>query len=130
MDKKTFNKIISEEDISISSLKKSVEAFCESREWGKFHNAKDLAIALSIESSELLEIFRWKNQDEMKSLFDDLKKKEKIEGEVADIFYFLLRFSQIGEIDLARSLLRKIEKNAIKYPIEKFKGSNKKYNEI
>jgi NTP pyrophosphatase (non-canonical NTP hydrolase) len=110
-------------------LKEKIKDFCDKRDWDQFHNAKELAIALSIEASELLEIFRWKNPEEVKELFNNPKKKEDIEDEMADILYFLVRIAQLYDIDLSETLDRKMEKNDKKYPVEKFKGSNKKYNE-
>ena len=115
---------------TIEELKKLVKKFCEERDWDQYHNAKDLAIAISIETSELLEIFRWKSKNEVKELFQNKIKKENIEDEIADIFYFLLRFAQKHNIDLSKTLRKKLEKNQEKYPVEKFKGSNKKYNEL
>jgi len=115
---------------TIEELKETVRKFCEERDWDQFHNAKDLTIALSIEVSELLEIFRWKSLDEVEQLFLDNKKREEIEDEMADIFYFLLRIAQKYEVDLSGSLERKMEKNKSRYPIEKARGSNKKYNEF
>ena len=114
----------------VHELKDKIKEFCEARDWDKFHNAKELAIALSIEASELLEIFRWKSSEEVKSLFEDPNKKEDIEDEMADILYFLVRMAQRYNIDLSDALDRKMEKNNNKYPIEKAKGSNKKYNEL
>ena len=115
---------------SIHELKEKVKAFCDERDWDQFHNAKELAVALSIEASELLEIFRWKSPEEVGALFKDEKKKENIEDEMADILYFLVRIAQMYDLDLSEALDKKMEKNAQKYPIEKSKGSNKKYNEF
>lgn len=114
----------------IQELKEKVKKFCDERDWDQFHNAKDLAIALSIESSELLEHFRWKNAEEVENLIKDIKKREEISDEMADILYFLLRIAQMNNIDLSDALERKIKKNEVRYSVDKFKGSNKKYNEI
>jgi NTP pyrophosphatase (non-canonical NTP hydrolase) len=114
----------------IHELKEKIKEFCEARDWDQFHNAKELAIALSIEASELLEIFRWKTHEEVDELFKDEKKKEDIEDELADILYFLVRIAQKYDLDLSEALDRKMEKNNNKYPVEKAKGSHKKYNEF
>ncbi|MFA5856043.1 MAG: nucleotide pyrophosphohydrolase [Candidatus Pacearchaeota archaeon] len=113
----------------IHELKDKIKEFCDVREWDKYHNAKDLAIGLSIEASELLEIFLWKNPEEVENLFVDEKKREHIEEEMADIFYFLIRLSEKYNIDLSQAIDKKLEKNNQKYPVEKVKGLNKKYNE-
>ncbi|WP_341484427.1 nucleotide pyrophosphohydrolase [Clostridium butyricum] len=114
---------------NIQELKDIIKQFCDDRDWEQFHNPKDLAIGLSTEANELLSLFRFKNEDEMKEIFANPKKREDIEDETADIFFFLLRFAQMYGIDLEDSLKRKIEKNNKKYSVEKFKGSNKKYSE-
>ena len=111
-------------------LKDKVREFCEERDWDQFHDAKELAIALSIEASELLEIFRWKTPEEVKELFNNEKKKEDIEDEMADVLYFLVRIAQIYDLDLSDALDKKMKKNEEKYPVDKARGSNKKYNEF
>lgn len=119
-----------DENTNIKQLKEIVKIFCEEREWDQFHNAKDLALALIVEAAELLEHFRWKSEKEIKEMFDNNNKKNEISEEMADVLYFLLRMAQKYDIDLSETLKNKIEKNKEKYPIEKFKGSNKKYNEV
>lgn len=119
-----------DQERKIHELKELIKKFCEDRDWDQFHNAKDLAIALSIEASELLEIFRWKSREEVKELFENEKKKEDISDEMADVLYFLIRLAQRYDIDLSEALERKMEKNKEKYPIDKAKGSNKKYTEF
>ncbi|MDU1404019.1 MULTISPECIES: nucleotide pyrophosphohydrolase [Clostridium] len=114
---------------NIQELKDIIKQFCDDRDWEQFHNPKDLAIGLSTEANELLSLFRFKNEDEMKEIFANPKKREDIEDETADVFFFLLRFAQMYGIDLEDALKRKIEKNNKKYSVEKFKGSNKKYSE-
>jgi len=119
-----------DQERKIHELKEKIREFCEARDWDQFHNAKELAIALSIEASELLEIFRWKSQKEVEELFQNEKKKEDIEDEMADVLYFLVRMAQRYDLDLSEALDRKMDKNEKKYPVEKAKGYNKKYNEF
>ena len=121
--------ITKDQETKLHEFKDKIKAFCEARDWDQFHNAKELAIALSIEASELLEIFRWKNDEEVVELFKNKKKKEDIEDEMADILYFLVRLAQRYNIDLTEASEKKMEKNEKKYPVEKAKGSNKKYTE-
>lgn len=115
---------------SIADLKKSVKAFCEARDWDQYHNAKDLAIGVSTEAGELLDLFRFKSPEEVEAMFRDAREREDIEDELSDVLFFLLRLGQKYDIDLAKALERKLEKNAVKYPVEKTRGSNKKYNEF
>ena len=114
---------------NINELKETVKKFCDDRDWEQFHNPKDLAIGISTESNELLSLFRFKNEEEMKEILDNPNKREDVEDETADIFFFLLRFAQMNNIDLSEALKKKVEKNNKKYNVEKFKGSNKKYSE-
>ena len=114
---------------NINELKELVKKFCDDRDWEQFHNPKDLAIGISTEANELLSLFRFKNEEEMKEILDNPNKREDVEDETADIFFFLLRFAQMNNIDLSEALKKKVEKNNKKYNVEKFKGSNKKYSE-
>lgn len=113
----------------IASMKKAVQEFCEARDWDQFHNPKDLAIGLSTESNELLDLFRFKDSEQMREMMENPSKREEISEELADIFFFLLRFSQMYGFDMEQGLQDKIRKNGEKYPVEKAKGSNLKYNE-
>ncbi len=109
-------------------LQKILREFAHKREWEQFHDLKNLAISINIETSELLEIFQWKNDAEIQS---DLKKKtikEKISDEVADIMLYLLRFSDLAKIDIEKCCLKKIKKNEKKYPVSLSKGKATKYN--
>ena len=114
---------------NIKQLKEKVKKFCDDRDWAQFHGAKDLAIAIITESSELLDIFKYKSEKEIKDLFNKPQKREHISEELADIFKNLLRFAQINDIDLSEELKKKMDKDSKNYPIEKVKGLNKKYNE-
>ncbi len=96
--------------------------FRNERDWEQFHNPKDLALAISIESAELLELFLWKKADEA--------KVEKVKEELADIFSFAFLLAEKYNFDVTEIILEKIKKNAEKYPIDKAKGTAKKYNEL
>lgn len=115
---------------TIHESKEKVRKFCEARDWDQFHPAKDLALGIVTEACELIAHFRFKSDKEVEELFKDLKKRAEIEDEAADVLYFLLRFAQKYRIDLSKALDDKIRKNELRYPINKFKGSNKKYSEI
>lgn len=116
--------------IYVQELKDRVKAFCEERDWDQFHNPKDLAIGISTEANELLDIFRFKNEEEMKEICLNSNKREHMEDELADTLFFILRFAQMNDIDLSRILGRKMERNGKKYPVEKIKGKNLKYTEL
>jgi NTP pyrophosphatase (non-canonical NTP hydrolase) len=122
----------------LSVMLQEVQAFCQERDWDQYHDAKELAIGLVTESSELLEHFRFRSSEEFEQFFSASQatnpkmadKRVEIEDELADILFFLLRFAGRYKVDLSQALLRKIEKNRQKYPIEKSRGSNKKYDEF
>lgn len=116
-------------EIKLNELINYVQKFCEDRDWDKFHNQKELAIGISTESAELLQMFRFKDEAQMKTMMSDDKYLNKIKEEVADVLFFVLRFAQMNDIDLEVALLDKLEKNGKKYPIDKVKGKNQKYNE-
>ena len=97
-------------------------AFRNDRDWAQFHNPKDLAIALSIESGELLEAFLWKKAEDA-----DI---EKVKEELADIFAYALLLTHHYELNIDEIVLDKIKKNELKYPVEKAKGTAKKYDEL
>lgn len=113
----------------LGKLTEFIKNFCEERDWDQFHPPKDLAIGLSTEANELLELFRFKSEAEVQEKMKTPEFKEKVSDELADIFFFVLRFAQMNKIDLSDALKAKMQKNAQKYPVEKAKGSNRKYNE-
>ncbi len=117
-----------DKNMTVEEVKNIAQKFYDDRDWGKFHNPKDLAIAIEIEATELLEIFRFKNEDQVKEIMSG-EKREKVEDEVGDILLNLLRFAQMNDIDLSEALISKIRKSEIKYPVSKVKGKNLKYNE-
>jgi len=99
-----------------------IKTFRDERDWAKFHNSKDLAIAISIEANELLELFLWKGAQEV----DD----EKLRAELADVLVYCLLLSDKHGLDIQQIIHEKLESNGLKYPVEKSKGSAKKYNEL
>lgn len=119
-----------DDETSIKELKELVRTFCEERDWNQYHNAKELAIGIITESSELLEHFRFKSEQEVDAMFTIKDKKQQISEELADILYFLLRFAERYKIDLSYEFIKKMQKNNMKYPIGKCKGLSKKYNEL
>ena len=118
-----------DKETTVEELKSLTNKFMDDRDWGRFHNPKDLAITISTEAAELLEIFRFKSEEEIKELFVSEKKIE-IEDELADIVLNVCRFASMNDIDISTVLKRKIIKSELKYPIEKCKGNNKKYTDF
>ena len=109
----------------MSDIKTITEAlinFRNERDWEQFHNPKDLALAINVEAGELLELYLWKNAAEA--------NKDKIKEELADVFAYAFLLADKYQFDVKEIVLEKIQKNAEKYPIEKAKGTAKKYNEL
>jgi NTP pyrophosphatase (non-canonical NTP hydrolase) len=117
-------------ETSLQQLKEKIRKFCEARDWDQYHGAKDLVIGIITESSELLEHFRFKSEKEIQEMFNSPEKKAKMSEELADTLYFILRLAQRYDIDLTDALNKKMEKNEERYPVEKARGSNKKYTEL
>jgi dCTP diphosphatase len=112
----------------LRALRDKLRQFAEERDWDQFHSPKNLAIALSVEASELLEHFQWMSEAESQSI--PLDKREQIREEVADVLLYLVRIADKLDIDLAEAAEAKIKINAAKYPIQKARGNNKKYTEL
>lgn len=116
--------------VTIGDLKAEVKRFCEERDWDQFHDPKSLASGIVTEAAELLAHFRFASNIEAEHLLGDARSKEKIEDEVADVMFFVLRFAQRFDVDLTQAFRRKLAKNAERYPVEKSKGRNLKYTEL
>jgi NTP pyrophosphatase (non-canonical NTP hydrolase) len=115
---------------TIDSLKDRVRVFCEARDWDQFHGPKDLAIGVATEASELLEHFRFMNDEEASSRLAEPERRLSIEEELADVLFFILRFAQRFDVDLDSALAHKIKKNDDRYPVAKARGSNLKHDEL
>lgn len=102
-----------------------VNKFRDERNWRQFHNEKDLAISISIEAAELLELFQWENADAVVK-----NKKERLEEELADILIYALMLADNLDFDVSDLIQKKIRKNAIKYPVEKSIGKSDKYTSL
>jgi NTP pyrophosphatase (non-canonical NTP hydrolase) len=106
----------------LKDLTSSLLKFRDERDWAQFHNPKDLALALNIEAGELLETFLWKSAEQA-----DIGQ---VKEELADVFAFAFLLAEQYGFDVKQIVLEKIEKNALKYPVEKSKGVAKKYTEL
>jgi NTP pyrophosphatase (non-canonical NTP hydrolase) len=113
---------------SLEALRDALRQFAAERDWNQFHSPKNLAIALSVEAAELLEHFQWIPDAESSTVAPD--QKARIREEVADVLLYLVRLADKLEIDLLAAASDKIRLNAEKYPVEKARGSSKKYTEL
>lgn len=109
-------------------LRNALRRFAAERDWDQFHSPKNLAIALSVEASELLEQFQWLSDAESEAL--SLANQASVEQEMADVLLYLIRLADKLGVDLPTAARKKMNINAEKYPIEKARGSSKKYTEL
>ena len=114
--------------MTIEELQQKIRTFHDEREWKQFHNPKDMATALAIEAAELQELFLWKNNQEIREVAE--VKREELSDELADIAAYLFELADNLGIDLGQAMVAKLAKNALKYPVEKSKGSHAKYTEL
>ena len=115
--------------MTVTEFKDKIQAYCEARNWDQFHGIKDLSIGLVTEACELLEIFRFKSENEIEKLMASVDKK-RVEEELADVLFFVMRIAEKYKINLSQAFLEKMKINAAKYPVEKAFNSNKKYDEF
>ena len=118
---------MTEKTDSLENLRYRINAFVAERDWAQFHTPKNLAMAMIVEAAELVEQFQWDTPQESQQL--SAEKHEAVAHELADTFVYLLRLAEVLEIDLIDAANKKIELNALKYPVDKAKGSNAKYTE-
>lgn len=107
---------------TIQELTTALKKFRDDRDWAQFHNPKDLALAINVEAGELLELFLWKNAEEA--------NKDKVKEELADVLAFCLLLAEKYGFDINEIIQAKIKANGEKYPVEKAKGTAKKYDEL
>ena len=113
---------------SLIALRDRLRAFARERDWDQFHSPKNLSAALSVEAAELLEHFQWLKEDESFALSPE--KRAKVAEEIADVLLYLVRIADKLDIDVLDAALKKIDANGRKYPVEKAKGSMKKYTDL
>ena len=112
----------------LDELTRLVTAFRDAREWAPFHSLRNLIVSLNLEAGELLELTQWKSDPEIDALPSDLHAREALEDECADILLYLLLIAERAGIDLDAATRAKLAKNEAKYPVERFRGSRRKYD--
>ncbi len=105
------------------------DRFLEERDWEKFHDPKNLAMSIAIESAELMELFQWLTSDQAREQSGDRKLRSRICEELADVLLYCLNLARSLDIDVYEAMAQKIKQNAIKYPVERFKGIARKYTD-
>jgi NTP pyrophosphatase (non-canonical NTP hydrolase) len=114
----------------MEDLVRAVLRFRDEREWRQFHNPKDLAISIALEAAELLEQFQWKRPDEVEALLADAAGRQRVGEEMADVLILLISLADAAGIDLVAAAEAKLAENARKYPVDRARGSAKKYDQL
>ena len=110
---------------NFEAVTERIQQFCKDRDWSQFHDPKNLAISLQLEASEVLELFQWTKDDLVKP-----DKENQVADELADVLYWVIMLSNHYKIDLIRALNSKMDKNELKYPVEKARGISAKYTDL
>ncbi len=113
---------------SLQALARQLVRFADARDWQQFHSPKNLASALVVEASELLENFQWLSEDQSRALPPD--KLQAVRKEIADVLLYLIQLSTALNIDPVAAAIEKLVINEAKYPVDKARGTNKKYDEL
>jgi NTP pyrophosphatase (non-canonical NTP hydrolase) len=114
----------------ILALSEAIRAFRDARDWRQFHTLRNLITSLNLEAAELLELTQWKSDVEVEALPSEPQAAEALRDECADILLYLLLIADKAGIDLAAAARAKLEKNELKYPVDKAYGSRAKYTEL
>ena len=112
----------------LESLREQLRDFATARDWDQFHSPKNLAMALSLEAAELLEVFQWLTEEQSRSLTPEAHAAAS--DEIADVLLYLIRLSDALEVDPIAAAQRKLVGNAEKYPVDKARGNSRKYTEL
>ena len=114
--------------MDIDSLTTRIRQFRDARDWLQFHSPKDLAVAITAEAGELMQHFVWKSPEESWKIAE--KKRAEIADEIADVGILLFELADNLKMNLGQEMLHKVERNELRYPADKARGSNLKYNEL
>lgn len=117
-------------NLDLDKITAEIDKMVHDRDWDQFHSVKNLSMALSVECSELAEIFQWVTEEKSNQAKHDPKIMAKLEDEVADVFVYLMRIIKKTDIDLEKVVLNKLAKSCAKYPVDKSKGNMTKYTEF
>jgi dCTP diphosphatase len=118
------------DQLNVSAMLRLQRVFVEERKWNKFHTPKNLSMALAGEAAELMEIFQWLSQTESRNVMKNPAKAKAVAHELADVFYYLQRLSDVLGVNLEEAFWEKMIHNQKKYPVKLARGNAKKYNEL
>jgi NTP pyrophosphatase (non-canonical NTP hydrolase) len=116
--------------IDIKSLTERLTKFRDERDWQQFHSLKDLIISLNLEAGEVLELTQWKSAEQFDAMMGEAAAKSRLKEECADVLAYLLLICEKADIDILQATSDKIDQNEKKYPVEKARGTAKKYTQL
>ena len=116
--------------MGIKVIQNELQRFAEERDWEQYHSPKNLAVAISVEASELMELFQWCSDEQSYEMLNSKINKQRVEEEIADVFLYLLRFADRFNIDLEKVAKEKMAANRKKYPIALCRGKATKYDKL
>ena len=116
--------------LNIARMQAAQRVFVKARDWEQFHTLKNLAVALSVEASELLEILQWKTEADVEFALESQPDRDRLAEELSDVLYYLLRMADLGGFDLEAEFWKKMKKNQKKYPVRLSKGHARKWTEL
>lgn len=114
--------------MTIEHITERIRAFRDARDWMQFHSPKELAVAITAEAGELLQHFVWQQPAQVEQRVRE--RLPELKDEMADVGILLFELADNLGVDLGQAMLEKLERNEIRYPVEKARGSNAKYNEL
>ena len=115
--------------IDFARLAARLEHFAAERDWAQFHSPKNLVMALTGEVGELNEIFQWISEEDSKGVGRDPQTAKAVQDELADVLLYLVRLSSVLGVDLDAAVQQKLKANALRYPVDKVRGSSKKHSQ-
>ena len=116
--------------MDVAPLQRAVAAFARERDWEPFHSPKNLAMALTGEVGELVELFQWLSEDASREVARDPATARRVRDELADVLVYLVRLAAVLEVDLDEAVRSKLAANALKYPVQAARGTARKYTEL
>lgn len=116
--------------MTVRELQDALREFAADRDWGQFHTPRNLILALSGEAGELAELLQWTSDDDVTAWLGEPDNMQKLRLELADVFSYLLRLSDVCGVDIEEALIEKIELNKTRYPVSLARGTAKKYTQL
>jgi NTP pyrophosphatase (non-canonical NTP hydrolase) len=116
--------------VDVARLQQAIALFARERDWDPFHSPKNLAMALTGEVGELVELFQWLSEDASHRVAHDPATARRVRDEIADVLLYLVRLAAVLDVDLDEAVRSKLAANALKYPVDRARGNARKYSDL